>query len=62
MKCVKLKEQEDRKLKTCVCVCVLSHQRYSTDLDEEVSFLQISVLQLVRFVRVVQGSDQLAQL
>lgn len=41
---------------------VLSNQRHSADLDEEVSFLQLSVLQLVGFVGVVQRTHQLAHL
>lgn len=41
---------------------VVSHQRYSTDLDEEMSFLQVSILQLIRFVWVVQCTDQLIHL
>ena len=44
-----------------VCVCV-SNQRYSTDLDEKMSFLQISILQLIRFVGVIQRTDQLIHL
>ena len=42
--------------------CVVSNQRDGTDLDKKVSFLQISVLQLIRFVGVIQRTDQLIHL
>lgn len=46
-----------------VCECVyVSNQRYSTDLDKEVSFLQVSILQLIRFVGVIKRTDQLVHL
>lgn len=45
-----------------MCLCVVSNQRNSTDLDKEMSFLQISILQLIRFVGVVQRTDQLIYL
>lgn len=41
---------------------MVSNQRNSTDLDKEVSFLQVSILQLIRFVGVVQRTDQLVHL
>lgn len=46
----------------CACVCMVSYQRYSTDLDKEVSFLQISILQLIGFVGVIQRAHQLIHL
>lgn len=44
------------------CMRVTSNQRDSADLDEEVGFLQLSVLQLVGFVGVEQHGHQLAHL
>ena len=61
----------ERKMVKCVCVregerayvCVsVAHQRHSADLDEEVRLLQVSVLELVGLVWVVQSTDQLIHL
>lgn len=57
-------ETEDR---MCITAAVVglrvgSNQRYGADLDEEMSFLQLSILQLVRLVRVIQYTHQLVNL
>lgn len=54
-----------KKLKTgrvVVGLRVVSNQRNSTDLDEEMSFFQFSILQLVRLVGVMQRTYQLVYL
>lgn len=45
-----------------VDLIVVSNQRYSADLDKEMSFLQFSILQLVRLVGVIQRAHQLVYL
>lgn len=48
--------------KTVAVMRVMSDQRYGADLDKDMSFLQLSILQLIRFVGFVQRTDQLVYL